>query len=222
MKTKIYPSVLNCDQMHFAAALDDIKDADAVHFDVMDNHFVPNLTWGLPTVKAVMEVSKLPVDAHLMIEDPDRWSLDYAKAGCSVVCFHLEASKAPVRTADMLHSLGSKAGIALNPATPASAIKGILGRFDQVTVMSVEPGFGGQKFIPEVLPKIRKLRRYADDARIELDIQVDGGITDETLPLVLEAGANVVVAGSYVFKHDPAKAIATLREISAKSGLRYA
>lgn len=217
MSLKIYPSVLNCDQMHFAQALQDIKSADGVHLDIMDNHFVPNLTWGLPTATAVLNATRLPVDAHLMIENPDRWALEYAKAGCAIVCFHLEASKAPVRTADVLHSLGAKAGIALNPATPASSIKDILGRFDQVTVMSVEPGFGGQQFIPEVLPKIRKLRKHAEDARLNLDIEVDGGINEETLPLVMKAGANVVVAGSYVFKRKPEHAIATLRTIGATS-----
>ena len=217
MKTKIYPSVLNCDQMHFADALHDIKSADGVHLDVMDNHFVPNLTWGLPTAKAVLQTTKLPVDAHLMIENPDRWALEYAKAGCAIVCFHIEASKAPVRTAEMIHTLGARAGIALNPATPASAVRDVLGRFDQVTVMSVEPGFGGQKFIPEVLPKIRKLRKLADEARIDLDIQVDGGIDEKTLPMALAAGANVIVAGSYVFKRNPAEAIATLRALGDKA-----
>ena len=108
MSLKIYPSVLNCDQMHFAQALQDIKSADGVHLDIMDNHFVPNLTWGLPTATAVLNATKLPVDAHLMIENPDRWALEYAKVGCAIVCFHLEASKAPVRTADVLHSLGAK------------------------------------------------------------------------------------------------------------------
>ena len=215
MKMKLYPSVLNCDLMNFADELKAIKDADAVHLDVMDNHFVPNLTWGLPTAKAMLEVTKLPIDAHLMIENPDRWALDYAKAGCQIVCFHLEASRAPVRTAEILHSLGAKVGIALNPATPASAVRDILPRFDQVTVMSVEPGFGGQSFIPEVLPKISKLRKYIEDRRLKIDIQVDGGMTADTLPLALDAGANVIVAGSYIFKNQPAKAIETLRKVAS-------
>ena len=202
MSLKIYPSVLNCDQMHFAQALQDIKSADGVHLDIMDNHFVPNLTWGLPTATAVLNATRLPVDAHLMIENPDRWALEYAKAGCAIVCFHLEASKAPVRTADVLHSLGAKAGIALNPATPASSIKDILGRFDQVTVMSVEPGFGGQAFIPESLDKIRELRKLLDERNLPADIEVDGGIYPSNVAEVLEAGANVIVSGSGVFKND--------------------
>ncbi|MCI6585380.1 MAG: ribulose-phosphate 3-epimerase [Mobiluncus porci] len=214
MKTKIYPSVLNCDQMKFAEELAAIKTADGVHLDIMDNHFVPNLTWGLPTAQAVLNATKLPVDAHLMIEDPDRWAPEYAKAGCAIVCFHLEASKAPVRTAEVIRSLGAKPGIALNPATPVSAIKDILGRFDQVTLMSVEPGFGGQGFIPEVLPKIKRLRKLVEEARLDTDIQVDGGVNDKTVAQVVKAGANVIVSGSFVFKRNPVEAIADLRKLA--------
>lgn len=215
MKTKIYPSVLNCDQMHFADELATIKTADGVHLDIMDNHFVPNLSWGLPTASAVVQSTKLPVDAHLMIENPDQWAPEYAKAGCSIVCFHLEASKAPIRTAEAIRKAGAKPGIALNPATPVNALRDILARFDQVTLMSVEPGFGGQSFIPEVLLKIRNLRKMIEEARLRTDIEVDGGITDKNVGKIVESGASVVVAGSFIFKNNPEKAITTLREIAA-------
>lgn len=216
MKTKIYPSVLNCDQMHFADELAAIKTADGVHLDIMDNHFVPNLSWGLATAQAVVESTRLPVDAHLMIENPDRWAPEYAKAGCSIVCFHFEAAKAPLRTAEAIRALGAKPGIALNPATPVSVLKDILARFDQVLLMSVEPGFGGQGFIPEVYAKIKRLRKMIEEARLRTDIEVDGGISDKNLSKVVEAGANVIVAGSFVFKREPAQAIAALREIAAE------
>lgn len=214
MKIKIYPSVLNCDQMHFADQLNAIDSADGVHLDIMDNHFVPNLTCGLPTAQAVVKSTTLPVDAHLMIDNPDRWAPEYAKAGCSIVSFHFEAAKAPLRTAEAIRELGAKPGIALNPATPVSVLADILPRFDQVLLMSVEPGFGGQGFIPEVYPKIKRLRKMIEEARLSTDIEVDGGISDKNIAKVVEAGANVIVAGSFVFKREPARAIAKLREIA--------
>lgn len=218
MKTKIYPSVLNCDQMHFAAELKAIDSADGVHLDIMDNHFVPNLTWGLSTAESVVKTTRLPVDAHLMIDNPDRWAPEYAKAGCSIVCFHFEAAKAPLRTAESIRDLGAKPGIALNPSTPVSVLEDILPRFDQVLLMSVEPGFGGQGFIPEVYTKIKHLRQMIEEARLRTDIEVDGGISDKNIANVVEAGANVIVAGSFVFKREPVAAIAKLREIA--SGVR--
>lgn len=218
MKIKVFPSVLNCDQMHFADELIAVESADGIHLDVMDNHFVPNLSWGLPTAKAVVATTSLPVDAHLMIENPDWWAPEYAKAGCAIVCFHLEASKAPLRTAKAIRDLGAKPGIALNPATPVSVLQDILGYFDQVTLMSVEPGFGGQGFIHEVIGKIKRLREMVDLARLPLDIEIDGGVSDKNAREIVAAGANILVAGSFVFKRKPAEAIALLRNIAeAKS-----
>lgn len=212
----IHPSILNCDVARIASELESISSADAAHVDVMDNHFVPNLTWGLPVVEACAAASRLPIDAHLMIEDPDRWAPAYAEAGCASVTFHAEAAHAPVRLARELHRLGSRAAIALKPATPIEAIGDVIAEFDMVLIMTVEPGFGGQAFLPSMLDKISRTRALLSSAHLDIAIQVDGGISRDTITRAAEAGANVFVAGSAIFSQsDRAEEIATLRHLAS-------
>jgi len=220
--TAIHPSILNCDIAHLADELDRVTGhdgapgADGIHVDVMDNHFVPNLSWGLPVVEAVLAHSSLPVDAHLMIRDADRWAPTYAEAGCQIVTPHAEATTAPVRLARELHLLGAGAGIALRPATPLEAVADVLGEFDLLLLMTVEPGFGGQSFIESMLPKIRRARELVGARGLDLRVQVDGGITAQTIERAAEAGADVFVAGSAVYRADDAlAAICELREAAS-------
>lgn len=212
----IHPSVLNADFMRIGEELDRIASADRAHIDVMDNHFVPNLTFGPSMVEQMARRSPIPLDAHLMIEDPDRWALDYAEAGAESVTFHLEAATAPVRLARELRRAGARVGVGLRPATPVEPLLDFLGEFDMVLVMTVEPGFGGQSFLDGMLPKIRRTREAISAANLELTVQVDGGIKRETIARAAEAGADVFVAGSAVYSADDAAAeIAALREIAA-------
>ena len=221
--TAIHPSILNCDIAHLADELDRVtgtagagKGADGIHVDVMDNHFVPNLSWGLPVVEAVLAHTSLPVDAHLMICDADRWAPAYAEAGCQIVTSHAEATAAPVRLARELHRLGAGAGIALRPATPLEAVADVLGEFDLLLLMTVEPGFGGQSFIESMLPKIHRARELVGARGLDLRVQVDGGITAQTIELAAEAGADLFVAGSAVYRADDAlAAISELREAAS-------
>ncbi|MBT2641223.1 ribulose-phosphate 3-epimerase [Bacillus sp. ISL-41] len=211
---KIAPSILSAD---FARLGEEIKDverggADYIHVDVMDGHFVPNITIGPLIVDAIRPVTKLPLDVHLMIENPDQYIEAFAKAGADYITVHVEASRHLHRTIQLIKSTGVKAGVVLNPATPVDSLKHIIEDVDMVLLMSVNPGFGGQKFISSVVPKIRQVKELADTLNPELEIEVDGGVNEETAKLCVEAGANVLVAGSAVFnKEDRGAAIASLR-----------
>jgi len=213
--TIIAPSILSADFGRLAAEIADAdrSGGDWIHIDVMDGRFVPNITFGPVVIKAVRPATKLPFDVHLMIEEPERYIADFADAGADRITVHAEACVHLHRVVHMIKERGLPAGIALNPATPASAVEPMLGDIDLVLCMTVNPGFGGQAFIPSVLPKIRELREKLDAlGRPDVHIQVDGGIHRETAPLVREAGANVLVAGNAVFgRADRTAAVAELR-----------
>jgi ribulose-phosphate 3-epimerase len=212
----ISPSILNSDFSDMRGELAKIAGADYAHVDVMDNHFVPNLTLGLPVVEAILRVTPVPVDAHLMIEDPDRWAPAYAEAGCQSVTFHAEAATAPVKLARELRAQGARAGLALRPATAIEPYLDLLPEFDMILVMTVEPGFGGQSFIDGTLPKIARTRRAIKDAGLDVWVQVDGGVSRSTIERAADAGANVFVAGSAVYKaEDAAAEVQTLRDLAA-------
>ncbi len=218
MDIKISPSILNADMGNLREELDSINSADRIHIDVMDNHFVPNLSWGLPIAVAAKESTDIPIDAHLMIEDPDRWARAYAEAGCEVVTFHAEAAAAPIRLARELRNAGAKVGIAFKPATPVEPFLEFLEFFDLALVMTVEPGFGGQTFLSEVLPKTRLLRQAADEKGLNLEIQVDGGINRETVVEAAKAGVDNYVAGSSVFSSgDPRTEVSELKRLAEEN-----
>lgn len=202
----ISPSILTADLADLRSEVRRIANADGVHVDVMDNHFVGNLTIGLPVVAALMRDCPLPVDAHLMITDPDRWAPAYADAGCHTVTFHAEAAQAPVRLARELRALGARAGLAVNPATPIEPYADLLGEVDLVLVMTVEPGFGGQPFLELCLPKVARARELIDRSGHEVWLQVDGGVSAQTIERCAEAGADVFVAGSAVYSAPDAAA----------------
>lgn len=215
MGVTISPSILNCDIANLASEIRKIENADYAHVDVMDNHFVPNLSWGLPVVEAVIRQNILPVDAHLMIEDADRWAPTYAEAGCASVTFHAEAAAAPIRLAREIHRQGAKVGMALRPATDITPYIDILPEIDMLLVMTVEPGFGGQSFLESMMAKVRRTREAISAANLQVSVQVDGGITRETISVAAEAGADVFVAGSAVYKAEDAYAeIEELRKIA--------
>jgi ribulose-phosphate 3-epimerase len=199
MGIQITPSILNADLARLADEVARIPSTDWVHVDVMDNHFVPNLTIGLPVFEALAKATVLPLDAHLMIADPDRWAPAYAEAGAGSVTFHAEAAKAPVRLARDLRAKGARASMALKPATGIDQYADMLGELDMLLIMTVEPGFGGQKFLDVCLPKIRRARELISASGLELWLQVDGGVSLETIERCAEAGADVFVAGSAVF-----------------------
>ncbi|MDQ2660285.1 MAG: ribulose-phosphate 3-epimerase [Actinomycetota bacterium] len=216
MTTRINPSILAADFANLERELGRISSADLVHVDIMDNHFVPNLTFGLPMVERLQQVSPIPLDVHLMIDDPDRWAPGYAEAGAYSVTFHVEAASDPVRLARRLRQLGARAGIALKPGTDIEPYLDLLPEFDQVLVMTVEPGFGGQSFMPETMPKLRRVADSVRAAGLDVWLQVDGGITAETIRIAAEAGADTFVAGSAVFGAEvPADRIASLRDAAA-------
>lgn len=216
MKIEIAPSILSADFCNLERDLDRISNADLVHVDVMDHHFVPNLTIGEPVVKRICEVTDLPVDVHLMIDDPDRWAPGFAELGARSVTFHMGATHAPVRLARQLHDMGVEACFAVRPAESVEPIYDILEEFDTILVMTVEPGFGGQKFLGNQMDKVRRLRDEITRRGLKTKIQVDGGVSVETAPIVAAAGANVLVAGSAVYgAPDPAKAIDEIRDAAA-------
>jgi ribulose-phosphate 3-epimerase len=215
---RIAPSILSADFGKLAAEVAAIATADYVHVDVMDGHFVPNLTIGPVVIEAVRRATKLPLDVHLMIENADRWVADYAKAGADLIGVHAEACTHLHRTVHHIRDLGKKPCVVLNPATPLSAIEWVLGDVDQVLLMSVNPGFGGQTFIASALDKITALRRMIDERGYTVDIEVDGGIKVDNVAAVVAAGANVIVSGSGVFGHASAggEYAATIAELRAR------
>jgi len=219
---QISPSILSADFARLESEVASIADvADWVHVDVMDNHFVPNLTLGLPVVEALHKVSALPLDCHLMIEDPDRWAPAYAEAGARSVTFHVEAADAPIRLARELRRAGARAGMALKPATPIDSLVDVLPEIDMVLLMTVEPGFGGQPFLDVVLPKIARTRQLLRDSGSSVWLQVDGGISASTIERAAEAGADVFVAGSAVFNaDDPAAVVSHLRAAAETAAVR--
>jgi ribulose-phosphate 3-epimerase len=212
---KIHPSILSADFANLEAELATISGADAAHLDVMDNHFVPNLTFGLPIVSRLFAVSKLPLDVHLMIEDPDRWAPSFAEVGCDSVTFHLEAAKDPIGLARRIRDIGSKAAIAIKPNTPFSEVEQLLGEIDMLLVMTVEPGFGGQKLIPDTVSKVVAAKAALRAKGLSVAIQVDGGVTESNIAQLADAGADVFVAGSAVFNAENRNLeIAKLRELA--------
>ena len=213
------PSILNADLADLAAEVARVPSADVLHFDVMDNHFVPNLTLGLPVVESLMKHTDKPMDIHLMIEDADIWAPQYAEAGCYSVTFHVEAAQAPIRLARELRKLGSRAAMALKPATPIEPYADMLTELDMVLLMTVEPGFGGQKFLDMVLPKIRRTRELVKRTGQEIWIEVDGGISMETIERAADAGADVFVAGTAVYRADnPDEMVNALRDKATAAG----
>jgi ribulose-phosphate 3-epimerase len=215
---QISPSILSADFADLATELQRIKNADWAHVDVMDGHFVPNLTLGLPVVERLVKVSPVPVDCHLMIEDPDRWAPGYAEAGAASVTFHAEAAAAPIRLARELRRIGARAGLALKPATPVEPFVDLLPELDMILVMTVEPGFGGQRFLDVCLPKIRRARDAVRASGLDVWVQVDGGVSASTIERCAEAGADVFVAGSAVYGADDAAAsIDDLRRLASSA-----
>ena len=208
-KVKISPSILASDYANLQSELERISTSDLIHVDVMDGHFVPNISIGAPVTAACKKVCDVPFDVHLMISNPLDYAEDFAKAGADIICFHSECDSDTEETINKILSLGKKAGLAIKPVTPIDEVVKYLDRLSMVLVMTVEPGFGGQSFMESTMPKVEAIRKINPD----IDIEVDGGINAETIKIAAKAGANVFVAGSAVFKSEnPAEAIAILRK----------
>ena len=199
---KISPSILSCDFSEIGSEIEKLNNsgADLIHIDVMDGHFVPNLTFGPPVISKIRKCSKLPFDVHLMISPVEKYIQDYANAGADIITFHPEATDNIQRTIDVIKSCGKKVGISLNPETPSTVIENYLKEIDLILIMSVNPGFAGQKFMPEVLEKVKFFRTKIENENLNIDIEIDGGIDFETAPLAIKAGANILVSGTTIFK----------------------
>ena len=214
----IAPSILAADFARLADEAAAVPNADWLHVDVMDYHFVPNLTIGLPVVQSLRKATELPLDCHLMIDDPDHWAVGYAEAGAANVTFHVEAAADAIRTAKAIRAAGSTAGLAVDRDTPLEPYLDLLPEFDLLLIMTIKAGFGGQEFIPELLAKVRLARRHLNSGHLRLHVEVDGGIADDTIEAAAEAGADVFVAGTAVYgAGDPARAVEALREQARRS-----
>jgi len=213
---RINPSILSADFVNFESEFQTLANSDLIHIDVMDNNFVPNLTFGLPMVQRMQAVTPKPLDVHLMISQVDKWAAGYAECGSYSVTFHAEASENPVALARKLRSIGARAGVAIKPGTNVDSFLEDLAEFDQLLIMTVEPGFGGQALIESTLEKVSKARRRIDSEQLDVWLQVDGGIDETNIQRIAELGADTFVAGSAVFKsNDRAKQIEQLRNLAS-------